>query len=129
MHGDRAISFLLVVAFIGAVFTPCHPLIPISVHAAYEAGGEGGQGAFDSVASGGERDHSARSNQLALKARCPCGCDERPAVAGSSPGLGVALIARAPSLCSLPSHREIGNHRSTLPIEPPRSIDAIPRSI
>ena len=90
MHGNRAIAFLLVVAFIGAVFTPCRLLIPVSVRGAYEAGGESGQGAFASGASRAERGVGAQSNQLALTARCPCGCDERPAVAGSSPGLGAA---------------------------------------
>jgi hypothetical protein len=129
MHGHRAIAFLLGVAFLGAVFTPCRRLISVSVHGSYEASGESGQGASDSVASGAEREESVPSYPLALKALCPCGCDERPAVAGSSPGLGVALVARAPSLYSLPSQRELGSHHFTLPPEPPRSIDIIPRLI
>ncbi|HME73188.1 MAG TPA: hypothetical protein VKM54_25465 [Myxococcota bacterium] len=129
MHGDRAVALLIVIAFIGAVYTPCRPLIPASVHGVYEAAGENGQGGFFPVSNGDVNDKSARSNPPALKARCPCGCDERPAVAGSSPGLGVALIARAPSLYPLPSHRELASRSSILPLEPPRKIDAIPRSI
>jgi hypothetical protein len=130
MHGHRAEAFLIVIAFLGAAFTPCRPAAPVSVHSVYEAG-ENSQrnGDFGPTSGAGGSDKNARSNPLALKARCPCGCDERPAAAGSSPGLGVALVTRAPSLNPPPPNRELGSHRSALPLEPPRSIDTIPRSI
>jgi len=129
MHWHRAEALLIVIAFVGAAFTPCRSAAPVSVHGVYEAAGENGQGGFFPVSRGDVNDKSARSNPTALKARCPCGCDERPAVAGSSPGLGVALIARAPCLHPLPSHRELASRSPILPLEPPRNIDAIPRSI
>jgi hypothetical protein len=130
MHGHRAIAFLIAIAFIGAVFTPCRPLISVSVHGAYEASGESGHpdGGFDPISSGVASDKGARSNHLALKARCPCGCDERPPVAGSSPGLGVALIAHVPSPVPPRGDQQCGSLASSLPAAPLDSIDAVPRA-
>jgi len=130
MHENRAIALLVVVAFASALFTPCWRLISASVHGVYEVSGESARnsspGSLDSATGSDTR---PLSNQVVLKARCPCGCDERPAIAGSSAALGVALITRAPSLSPLPGHSKAGSPSSALPSEPPRKVDTIPRSI
>ena len=127
MHGARVFAFLIAIAFMGASFSPCPAPPSTPVQSVQESAVENGQGSFPprstEVVNGG----GARTSAPLLYARCPCGCDERPAVAGSSPGLGIALISRAPSLVAVPGDRELERAIPFLPLPPSFRIDTVPR--
>ena len=122
MRADRAVAWLIVVAFLGAAFAPCRAVLP----AATQGGGVAPRG-FLSHPSAGVANETPPAGGALLTARCPCGCDERPAVAGSSPGLGVALISRSPSLGLATGDQELGSLISFLPTSPLFGIDIVPR--
>lgn len=76
-----AVACLLIVAFLGAWLAPCPPRLPaVATHV----------------------DHPPECHEPAsatyLAAACPCGCEERAPIAGSSARLGVALPSGAPDL-------------------------------
>jgi len=130
MHKKSAIALLLVIAFVGATFTPCRPLPLTSSHGVRDAtdGGVHWNAGSDPAPSTAVGRAGAEPNRVVLVGRCPCGCDERPPVAGSSPGLGIALISRAPSPAALPGDQELCSVISFLPTSPPSGIDTVPRS-
>jgi len=130
MPPARAIALLVSIAFLGAIFTPCQATTLTS--AFLEAASE--EMHWDATSEPVSQPHAAvtrensRAEHVVLKARCPCGCDERPALAGSSPGLGIALVSHAPSLVPLPGDQELEVTISFLPTSPLSGIDTVPRS-
>src|SRR5271157_267337 len=130
MHKKSAIALLVAIAFVGATFTPCRPLPLTSTPGVPEAADRDvhRNAGSDPAPSTAVDRTSTQLNRVVLTARCPCGCDERPPVAGSSPGVGIALISRAPSPASLPGDQELCSVISFLPTSPPSTIDIVPRS-
>lgn len=138
MKRARTTGLLVTIAFVGAIFTPCQTQRLVPIHAFQAGAGEEnhlGEGSgpvshswlrahLDSTAGHA----NSRAEQVILKARCPCGCDERPAVPGSSPGLGVALVSRGPSVAPLSGDQELVGEISFLPTSPLSGIDTVPRS-
>ena len=122
MRLDRAVAWLIVVAFLGAAFAPCRAMLPAAAQ-----GEELAQRGSISRSSARVAEETTPASGALLTARCPCGCDERPAIAGSPPGLGVALISRSPSLGLGTGDQELGSLISFLPTSPLSGIDIVPR--
>jgi len=130
MHKKSVTALLVVIAFVGATFTSCRPLPLTSIPGVPDAADRGVHGdAGSDLAPGTAVGRAgAEPNRIVLTARCPCGCDERPHVAGSSPGLGVALISHVPSPVVPWGDQRCSSLASSLPTARLTSIDTIPRS-
>jgi hypothetical protein len=71
---------------------------------------------------------SPTSPELALRAPCPCGCDELPTAAGAaawSP-LGSALHLRASELPRLPGAPRVAHEPQRAPVAPIEAVDHVP---
>jgi len=134
MRTARVIALLIAIAFVGAILTPCRPFPLTPIHDSQESAGEVILG--DTAPQPVSRIHShsavshasARAGEVVLKARCPCGCEERPAATSTSASLGIALISHVASLAWLPGSQELWIATSFLPTSPLSGIDTVPRS-
>jgi hypothetical protein len=64
----------------------------------------------------------------ALKAPCPCGCEEHPPGATSLGSLGVALLQRSDSVPSALGTSRLGSRQRAWPRAPARAIEKVPRT-